>query len=118
MPPKELLPDSTTREAYMQLVSSQSKPFNKKVGEIPEFHQALNIKGLHEKRYGNGTYENVQRSIKQSRLNTQSKASLGQSRYDQLKESTKHGASMTSPKPTEADQKSKQTTVRTSRDHL
>jgi|TARA_B110000285_G_scaffold61926_1_gene71302 hypothetical protein len=43
LPPKELLPDSKTREAYMQLVSSQTKPFNKKVGDIPEFHEALNI---------------------------------------------------------------------------
>lgn len=117
LPPKELLPDSKSREAYMQLVSSQSKPFNKKVGEIPEFHEALNIKGLHEKRYGKGTYENAMSSSKrQSRLNSQSKVSLGQSRYENLRESTKHGHSMTSPLITEADQKSKQTTVRNSKD--
>jgi hypothetical protein len=54
-----LSPESKYKEAYLKLISSQDKPFNKKVGENEEFHEALNVPGMHEKRYKKGTYENV-----------------------------------------------------------
>jgi hypothetical protein len=80
VPPKEIIPDSKYKEAYMKLMISQDKPFNKKVGSSQEFHEALNIKGLHEKRYGKGTFENVASSNQRSPA--QSRYSNTHSRYE------------------------------------
>jgi hypothetical protein len=56
-----LLPDSKLRESYMKLINSQERAFNKKINE-KEFHEALNITGMHEIRYKGNTYEKLRRS--------------------------------------------------------
>ena len=47
----------------MKLINSQEKPFNKKVNE-QEFFEALNIPGMHEKRYKGNAYDKLRRSQK------------------------------------------------------
>jgi hypothetical protein len=56
-----LVPESKFRESYMKLINSQEKPFNKKINE-KEFHEALNIKGMHEKRYKGNAFDMLRRS--------------------------------------------------------
>jgi hypothetical protein len=57
-----LVPDSKFHESYMKLMNSHEKPFNKKIND-QEFHDALNIPGMHEKRYKGNAYEILRNSI-------------------------------------------------------
>lgn len=58
VPDVELIPDSKYREAYINLLTSQKKAFNKKSSN-KEFHETLNIKGMHQKQYLKDQYTNV-----------------------------------------------------------
>ena len=60
-PDISLVPESKARESYMKLINSRDKPFNKKVNE-QEFHEALNVPGMHEKRYKGNAYDKLRRS--------------------------------------------------------
>jgi len=46
MPDLTLIPKSKYREAYLQLLSSDKKAFNKKIA-LKQFYESLNILGMH-----------------------------------------------------------------------
>jgi len=89
VPDVELIPDSKYREAYINLLTSQKKAFNKKSSN-KQFHETLNIKGMHQKQYLKDQYTNV----KDFRRTMGSQQSLKSSIEYDLHQNSSHGASL------------------------
>ena len=67
----ELIPASKYREAYLSLISTQSKPFNKKNVYQP-FYDSCNSPGLHSIQFKKRTFDRVEEYKKKMRVKVSS----------------------------------------------